>query len=417
MRIIRPERNTNFHAAVNPMLGVVAGGSSWLVDEIWSEPKELDFLHYEQDVTNRFEALQASQQIDSSSIDYARSQGVEHEWEMVHFFANEDVHASENILQYVNDDGKLVSFTEGELDLIRAWQPGESYPVKGIEGHHIQTIREHNSDIQLASDSDNILLATDFAHRAHLHGGSTFNPTQEAFLNVKLSNEDRLAQMIASNEDKMVPSFLEGASGAMLTSAILGVTIGQVILLYQMKNDSRPWDEKRKVMASAALVSTMIGAGAGAVAYSANVMLNASFAELSVGTVDLFFADMIGLNGSIFAVQLASATFSYVRALQTGENKKQAFNRYKDEMMTAVAELAAFSALGLGLEIGTDMIGDLLIDAIIPDPTGILIALRVTYSLFKMGSKMNDKKKQQEAYNRCIEIRERHQYEVALTSI
>ena len=93
MQIIRPERNKLYHSAVNPMLGVSAGGTSWLVDEVWVEPKELEFLNYEQDVTARFEELQASQQIDSNSIDYARSQGVENEWEMMSFFASEEVNA------------------------------------------------------------------------------------------------------------------------------------------------------------------------------------------------------------------------------------------------------------------------------------------------------------------------------------
>ena len=84
------------------------------------------------------------------------------------------------ILQYVDDNGELVSFTEDELEAIRNWQPGEAYPVKGLEGHHIETIRENPTDIQLASDSDNIILATDIGHLEHLHGGNNSNSTQDA---------------------------------------------------------------------------------------------------------------------------------------------------------------------------------------------------------------------------------------------
>ena len=117
------------------------------------------------------------------------------------------------------------------------------------------------------------------------------------------------------------------------------------------------------------------------------------------------------------SVQLGMATLSYVRAIRNGTNARQAFNRYKEEMITAVAELAAFSVIGIGLEIGADMLGGLLVDALIPDPTGILIALRVGYSIFKMGSKVYDKKKHQEAYTNCIDIRQRHYYEVARAAV
>lgn len=417
MQIIRPERNIYYHSSINPMLGITAGGSSWLVDEIWVEPKELEFLDYEQDVTSRFEELQASQQINSDSIKYARNNGVENEWEMINFFASEDVNAPSSILQYVNDNGDLVSFTEEELEAIRNWQPGEANPVKGLEGHHIATIRENPDNIQLANDSDNIILATDIGHRQHLHGGSTSNPTQDAYLYVKISNEERLSETLAFNENEIVPGFFEAATGTMASSIIIGVTIGQVITLYQLKNDPRPWNQKGKIMANSALVSTLISAGAGAVAYSSSTILEASFNDITAGTIDQFFTDMIGMNGSILTVQLAMATVSYIRAVKKGVNARQALNRYKSEMITAVAEFAAFSVLGIGLEIGADMLGGLLLDALIPDPTGVLIALRVSYSLFKMGSKMFDKKNHQEAYKNCIEIRQRHSYEIARAAV
>lgn len=417
MKVIKPERNKLYHSAVNPMLGVVAGGTSWLVDEIWVEPKEIEFLNYEQDVTNRFEELQASQQINSNSIDYARSQGVENEWEMVSFFASEDVNAPASVFQYVDDQGELVSFTEDELEAIRNWNPGEPYPVEGLEGHHIETIRENATNIQLASDSDNIILATDQGHLEHLHGGNNSNPTQDAYLDVKMSNEERLAETLAYNENEIVPGFFDAATAATASTIIIGVTIGQIITFYQLKNDPRSWNEKRKLMANAALLSTITSAGAGAVGFSANYLLAETFNDVSVGSIDQFFTDMIGMNGSVLAVQLATATFSYVRAVSKGANAKQALHRYKGEMITVVAEFAAFSLIGIGLEIGADMLGGLLLDALIPDPTGVLIALRVGYSLYKMGSKMYTKKKHQEAYTNCIEIRHQHYYEVARTSV
>lgn len=38
-------------------------------------------------------------------------------------------------------------------------------------------------------------------------------------------------------------------------------------------------------------------------------------------------------------------------------------------MVTALAELAVFSAIGLGLELSFDMLGGVVMDALLPDPT------------------------------------------------
>ena len=47
--------------------------------------------------------------------------------------------------------------------------------------------------------------------------------------------------------------------------------------------------KREKIMANAALVSTVISAGAGAVAFATNNVLEASFNEVSIGTIDQFF--------------------------------------------------------------------------------------------------------------------------------
>lgn len=38
-------------------------------------------------------------------------------------------------------------------------------------------------------------------------------------------------------------------------------------------------------------------------------------------------------------------------------------------MVTVLAEFAVFSAIGLGLELSFDMLGGVVMDALLPDPT------------------------------------------------
>lgn len=417
MKLIRPEYNHLYHSAITPVLSVTTVGTSWLVDELWVEPKELEYLHYEEDVTKRFEELQLSQEIDTNSIDYARSQGVENEWEMMHFFASEDVNAPSEILQYVDDEGNLVSFTNDELEAIREWQPGQAYPVEGIQGHHIETVHENATNIELAGDSDNIILATDSAHLEYLHGGSYKNPTQDEYLDVKMSNEDRLAETLSYNESQIVPGFFEVGLVSIAPTALLGITIKQLVTYYQLQNSELPWNEKKKVLAKTAIFSTLTSSGIGALSYSTASVLDWVFDDLSVGVVDEFFSSMIEINGSLLSVQLATAVLSYVTALFKGVNNEQAFRNAKNQMVTALAEFAAFSAIGLGLELSFDMLGGVVMDALLPDPTGVLIFLNAGYKLFKLGRKIWIKRAHEQAYKECMLIRQNHAYQLAKGSL
>lgn len=414
MNIIRPERNYLYYAAATPVLGATAGSSSWTVDELWIEPKEAEYLAYEEEVVQQYEQLHQSQQIDSATMDYARSQGVEHEWEMLQFFAQDDVNAPSEVFQYVDDNGNITTFTQQEIEAIREWETGDRYPIEGIEGHHIETVAQNTDNIELASDSNNILLATKQGHFEHLHGGNTKNPTQSMYEDVKLTNDERLHMTLDYNESQIVPSFLDGAAATMTSSVLVSITISQLITLYELKDDARPWVQKRVVMGESAITSALFGASAGAIAFTAYSGLDAIFESMSLPLVEQFMAESLALNGSILAVSIAVATFNYFRIRSKGMDAEKAMRRYKEEMVTAVAEFSVFALLGIGLEIGFDALGGLFVDALIPDPTGILIALRVGYSLFKIGSKMYDKKLHKEAFEKCIELRQTHIYNKAL---
>lgn len=184
-----------------------------------------------------------------------------------------------------------------------------------------------------------------------------------------MSNEDRLAETLSYNESQIVPGFFEVGLVSIAPTALLGITIKQLVTYYQLQNSELPWNEKKKVLAKTAIFSTLTSSGIGALSYSTGSVLDWVFDDLSVGVVDEFFSSMIEINGSLLSVQLATAALSYVTALFKGVNNEQAFRNAKNQMVTVLAELAVFSAIGLGLELSFDMLGGVVMDALLPDPT------------------------------------------------
>ncbi|WP_311764950.1 recombinase family protein [Paenibacillus agricola] len=102
---------------------------------------------------------------------------VQREWEVNNFFANDKINAPNDVFLYVNDQGNVVPFSQKERNLISEWQKGEKAPIQGIEGHHMELVKDNPDNINLAADPDNILMATKQGHRDFLHGGNTQNPT------------------------------------------------------------------------------------------------------------------------------------------------------------------------------------------------------------------------------------------------
>jgi hypothetical protein len=132
------------------------------------------------------------------------------------------------------------------------------------------------------------------------------------------------------------------------------------------------------------------------------------FSDVSPSMMEHFFTDMLAINSSIFAIAATGALLRYYWSIRKGQSTEQAKKDFQQVMMVVTAEFLAFSALGLGLDVLGSVAMDTVTDALIPDPTGILIAARVTYGIFKMGKKMWDSNQNKAAVQECIESRLRY---------
>lgn len=419
----KPLRHTNrnlFHSSNRHYEGaaITSISTAWMVDEFLVEPRDLEYLQYEENTVAKFGELTKSQELNEGvSMDYARSEGVNNEWESYHFFAQDEVNAPDEVFVYVTDDGEVAYLTSDQQQAIQEWIPGTPIPIPGMEGHHLETVKENPSDTNLAADPDNILLATADGHRMHLHDGNTQNPTAEAYIGIDTSNEEKLTMTLSHNEEHITINFWEAGGLAVAGSAALYITASSIIELMKLRRDPRPWIEKRRDLAMNGFMSGLIGAGIGGISYSSHLAIDSLIGEFSVGGLEVFFNEMLAINGAFFAVSVVTAGYTYMKLRKQGQTQEQALRQFKSSIRSSTAELLAFSALGIGIEIGMDTLGGLAMDALIPDPTGILIALRLSYSILKIGSKVKRSKLEKAASHDCIKIREKFYYEQAKLSI
>ncbi|GFZ84453.1 hypothetical protein GCM10010978_25990 [Compostibacillus humi] len=86
-------------------------------------------------------------------------------------------------------------------------------------------------------------------------------------------------------------------------------------------------------------------------------------------------------------------------------------NEFDSFMMVASPEFLAFSLLGLGLEIGLDLLVVTALEALVPNSTGILIVARVAYELIKLGKKVRVSNQNKQAVRECVNIRLNYLYD------
>jgi hypothetical protein len=65
-------------------------------------------------------------------------------------FLLKKTNAPTEAFEYIDDNGNVVYFTEEQQLQIQQWNSKYPYPVKGIEGHHMETIKENPDDRALA---------------------------------------------------------------------------------------------------------------------------------------------------------------------------------------------------------------------------------------------------------------------------
>ncbi|RWZ59108.1 hypothetical protein EQV77_09195 [Halobacillus fulvus] len=400
----RNRRNRGLYTA-----GSSAVAATYVIDEHFVEPGEERFAAYEEDFEQSHDAITQAQQVNSNvSMEYARSEGVENAWEMNSFWASENVNAPDDVFQYVNDEGDIVNFSEEEQALFRDWQPGDKAPIEGMEGHHLQTVRENPDNPELAADSNNIMFATDEGHHTYLHGGNTQNPTDQEYMDAALTNDQKYAMTLEHNEDVLTVSPFEFAASTVATSVIASLTISQMIRLNKLKRDPRPWHMKRRDLAEGLLPDlangSMIAAGVWMTSESVSALSSIWLAETSAS----FMIDLMAVNASFFAVSFMLAAKEYWTKRNQPGLSEEAKKQFNAKMLGATAELIGFTALGVVFEFGLGMLGDLAADALIPDPTGVLVAVRLLWSGFKMFNKYSENKANIQSYKDCNTKRFRH---------
>ena len=343
-----------------------------------------------------------------TSIDTARSLGVQREWEVYNFFADESINAPDELFVYVNDKGDVAPFSQEEIDLISMWKKGDKSPIEGIEGHHMELVKDNPTNIELAASPDNILFATKEGHRAHLHGGNTHNPTDPQYFSHSLTMDEQFGMTLDHNKDVMTLDFLEAGSVKVGGTMLLYGSLSIAIELYRLRNDPRPWSSKRSNIIKTGIATTLFGGGLSAVGYLTSISVNHIFEDFTPAMAEQFFSNMLAINSSFFAITLTGGLLRYTWNLKKGVNEEQALKELQSIVLTASAEMIAFSSIGLGMDILNGFAADTAAGVLIPDPTGILITLRVAYSVTKLINKTWNINQNKKAVQRCLEIRHSH---------
>lgn len=396
-------------------------GAGWMSDKLYDR-SEQDYLAYEAETVESFENLQDSlnHTSDITTMGTARNRGVSDEYSSLSFFADDNVNAPDEIFQYVNDKGDVVMFTEEERSLIHGYERGDNYPIEGLEGHHLKTVRDNPDNLALAADQDNVVLATEKGHITHLHDGYSQNPTHERYDDVFYGNDERLDLTLQHNQDEiMLSTFEEG----MITAgggAIIFTTMYATIQGYKLRKDPRPWAMKRVELAKQTLGIAFISGGLASVGFLSKKGMEESLmpvGEMLQGSMMEHMTDILVVNGMFITVTLVSASIKYWRDRKNGESAEDARKKLKSTSVTGAAEAAVFISLGFGADALGSLAADTLFDALIPDPTGLVIVGRITYSAAKFGKRWWDSDKHKNSIKKCTEVRIIFQEERALQAV
>ncbi|MBB5175035.1 hypothetical protein [Texcoconibacillus texcoconensis] len=405
MTILRKTRTNQRRSSSNRKGELVATtyiGTQWMADKAIYEPSELEYLNYEEETTGSFQDLMDRlQSSDYTSMDSARNAGVQNEWEVYQFFAQDEVNAPNEVFQFIGNDGKVDYFTDEEIEQIASWERGTPYPIDDIEGHHMEVVHKNPNDFELAADHENILFATSDAHHEHLHAGNFQNETAQEYFGMQTSAQEKLEMTLVHQQSEMIPGvFSYGAISVGGTAALFAIT-GLVIEGIKLKNDPRPWMVKREELIRQGVSLSVMGGALGLVGYTTNTTFSHLLAGVSLPILEQSFTDILALNGAFLAITVTSGLLKYMYDKKNGMDAEEARQKFESVMKVAVTEFAVFQAIGVGADVATGLASDVLGDALIPDPTGVLIAARLVYSLGKAGMKMNDVYEQKQSLQLC----------------
>jgi hypothetical protein len=412
--------NHNFYSAKRIGEGVSLSyiGSDWMVEKQLYEPRELQFLEYKEDATINYEHFKESLSSENiSNIISARQAGVQNEWKTYHFFAQDELNAPRDLFVYINDDGKPDYFTNEQILSIKNWENGDPAPVKGIEMHHMELVSHNKENIGLAATPDNLLAATRQGHITHLHGGNTQNATSPEYFEHSLTTDQQFYKTVEYNRDQMTLNEFENGVYTIGFSTMIFTVISLGIESYRLKDDARPWSEKKRILINTGIVTSTFGMGLSAIGYITKISVDDLFSSFSIPILNEAFTDILAVNSSFLAITITGGLLKYILDIRNGYSREEASLGLKNVMLVATAEFLAFQALGIGLELLADFAKDAIVDSLIPDPTGILIVARGGYNLFKLGKNMINANENKKSVIRCTEQRFEHLYNQALSDL
>jgi hypothetical protein len=314
-----------------------------------------------------------------------RNDGVENRWVMERFLAQEGGASARDVLGYINDDGISTPYDDTQWGSLTGI-PGARVADDGItlHGHHVNDVSsgltQSVRDIGHLDDPDNIRLMTAGSHLrdpVYGHGGSFQNPTTGEASEV----ERRYADIRGGNRERVFEEAAGREAGLAIGSGILFGSIAATIRLYQLRRDPRPWKQKAGLAAAA---FALRGAEAGIVSFVA-LGARGHVTELVIDSADsiaesmgeAFSGDVLTeILGSAAGVGAAMVVRTGLRAIQeyrTGVSIARIGNSAGQQLIVIAGEFGAFVLLGIAL------------DAVMPDPTGVLVAGRIVYSLGKAG--------------------------------
>lgn len=316
-----------------------------------------------------------------------RDQGVQQKWEMTSFFAKYGKDHAKGVLGYTDYDKNSISkfFDSEQLQAIAQNQRPQiidalSGVAEPLQGHHINSVnaelRADVTNVGALNDPNNIRLMTSHAHLndpQYGHAGSFRNPTGGDLEPI----EDTFTQIRKNAHDDVykIDDTLKAAAG--VSGAFMG-TIAGFRKWRQLRNDPRPWHKRAALTMSAA----SLGIAQGSItAYAAmytraevGMFMPEEMATVELGDYFTFdsFGDILGATSSIGTVALLNSGFKAISTYSSSRDMKSAAAVFRDGAFDAGKSAAMNLALGL------------VADAFLPDPTGVVIAVRLAYAGGKM---------------------------------
>jgi len=391
------------------LIGATYIGSSYVLDQYYQGTDEfIRYMNWEERFDLDVKALWDSQpKVTDVSIDYARSLGVQRRWDWESFFSQDYVNAPEDIFSYVGSNGNVVQFTQDELELIST---GEA--IRGIEGHHINDVSSNIEDIAAAADPNNVELATREGH-LWLHDGSwqnsTNGQTNEILTRLDIIKEGNQDQILV-NED-LTTRYMPIAIATMVYMGVYGATKA-----IKIRNKPMSFEQKAEIV-----LSDMAEEGIGIAGIAIATTIASGWLESSLEGVFNSYIDTMGsftnvgafdqifaMNNRFFLAATFHSTYRAFKDYRSGVAVEQVLSKAADDVLHKAKEMAVFQGVGF------------LADIFIPDPTGIIVAARIGWSVMKLagqGIKYFKYKGEQKIYREVIDIQINQLYTHAIHAI